>query len=176
MSGMRSALRPLALGCVAALALAPGAWAATPATGQQRRQSEPVLALRRVLTVQDPAAREQGLKTRGAALILPSDLRDALGLLEWRDNAVAGLSPNPQLVTVDRQARAALAAKLRDELRGFLRSGKFDVQLAALRMIGEMGTSIRGDTPGQTFASTLAPDLQTLMQQSRDPRLVAAAA
>lgn len=152
------------------------AHAATPSTGQQARQARPVLALRQVLRTpadaNNPQARAQALKLRVADLTLPSNLRDALALVEWRD-----LDPSdPAIAAVDLQARTAIANKLGADLVSALHNPNPDIQLAAIHMIAQMGSSVRGPKPGQSFASTLAPELQALMLQPGNPQVRATAA
>lgn len=103
----------------------------------------------------------------------PSDLRRALNLLEWRD-----LDKDEGLAAIDAPIRRGVIKDFMSTMARVLKlSGPehTDSRLAAINLIGEMGTSVRGDTAKSSLARDLAPDLAELVQDP-DPAVRRAAA
>jgi len=103
----------------------------------------------------------------------PSDLRRALNLLEWRD-----LDKDEGLAAVDAPIRRGVIKDFMATMARILKlSGPeyTDSRLAAISLIGEMGTSVRGDTAKSSLARDLATNLAELVQDS-DPAIRRAAA
>jgi HEAT repeat protein len=103
----------------------------------------------------------------------PSDLRRALNLLEWRD-----LDKDEGLAAVDAPIRRGVIKDFMATMARILKlSGPeyTDSRLAAINLIGEMGTSVRGDTAKSSLARDLAANLAELVQDP-DPAIRRAAA
>lgn len=103
----------------------------------------------------------------------PSDLRRALNLLEWRD-----LDKDEGLAAIDAPIRRGLIKDFMTAMGRILKQTgpeQTDSRLAAINLIGEMGTSVRGDTAKSTLARELAPNLTELLQDP-DPAVRRAAA
>jgi HEAT repeat protein len=137
------------------LAAAALCWAGTAAA--QGPEADPVEALRKVLgQPEDPWAflfaredQQATLNQRLQALQSVSQLRRALLLKDWGDR--------PQ----ETEARRRVAGRLAADLHASLRQGEPLRRLAAITLIGEIGTSIGGDGPGG-FTRQFGPDLARL--------------
>jgi HEAT repeat protein len=146
------------------------------------RAPDPVAELRQALqaTLEDPSAnspdiraRQETLSQRVQALRGIRDLRRALELGDWRDNEL-----DPQVSSVDREAREEVVKRLLGDLRGYL--ARPDTQLAAADIVAELGSGIRetygtGGRFPKGITSQLAPDLVRLTE-SGSPAVRTAAA
>lgn len=160
------------------LALAAALWVPSTAPSQ-RLPADPVDEMRQALRVgvRDPLNKDEldfrraNLEKRAKALRTLSDLRRALGLQEWRDeDRDAGIRD------IDRPIREEIAQRLAKGLRAILaQSATPTLQLAAIGMIGEMGTGVRGVGTRAGFAREFGPDLAQLVV-GNNPVISAAAA
>jgi HEAT repeat protein len=142
----------------------------------QPAPGDPVEALREalrtpVLQPDDLAARRELLAKRIAALRDPSELRDAL-MFDWhdQDDQQPGASP----AQVDRSARAQVVERLSKSLRSALASGDATDRAAALTMLGEIGSKIRG-TDNKGFARSFTAEAAKLAKD-RDVQVQVATA
>jgi HEAT repeat protein len=110
-------------------------------------------------------ARRNNLKAAAERLVSIGDMRRALALTEWRDNDIQ-FSPN--VAAVDREIRADIAKRFTKVIDDVIASGDATTKVAAARMLGEMGSSIRGLGPNDTFGlgRTFTPQLVSLLGAS----------
>jgi HEAT repeat protein len=143
----------------------------------QRLDSDPVEELRQALQVKvtDPnnpdevAFRKANLGRRLKALTTLGDMRKALSLQEWKDD-------DRDIGPIDAELRKQLADRLAAGLRTALQRGDQTAQLAAITLIGEMGSTVRDIAPAKTgYARSFGPDLVALVK-GPDPVVSAAAA
>ncbi|MFN4259152.1 MAG: HEAT repeat domain-containing protein [Gemmataceae bacterium] len=114
--------------------------------------------------------RRNQLQQRLDGLKSVSDLRQALGLNEWRDEDV-----NDAIANIDFAVRQELANRLTKQLRWYLEHGGITGQLAAVDMLASMGTEVRGIGTRQGYARKFTPELAKLTRQG-EPVVRAAAA
>src|SRR5271170_946363 len=113
--------------------------------------SDPVEELRQALRtrIRDPQNadelqfRKTLLEQRTKALRI-GDYRRALALDGWRDQ-----DPDEGVAAVDRAARQELINTLSNKLRDLLKNGSTPAKLAAITLIGEIGTTIRSGETGK---------------------------
>lgn len=142
------------------------------------RAADPVEELRNALPIQlgedrNPEAlrhREETLQKRITALRTLSELRRALALTEWKDTA----GPASKVRDIDRRMRGLVAARFQKGVEAAA-AGSPVARLAAARMLGEMGMSVRALDGLAGFVRSLTPVLVKLTQDP-DPSVRAAAA
>jgi HEAT repeat protein len=110
--------------------------------------TDPVEVLRGALLIpvidvsarsQDLAARRQNLEAWGKELVRLPDLRAAVLLREWRDEA-----PEEHLAAVDQAVHLHLARRFEHDIRDILERGEGPNQVAAANMLAETAASLRG--------------------------------
>ncbi|MBL8797956.1 MAG: HEAT repeat domain-containing protein, partial [Planctomycetia bacterium] len=110
---------------------------------------------------------------RRVKALRPSDLRRALNLIEWRD-----LDKDEGLAAIDAPIRRGVIKDFLSVMARVLKQTGpeyTNARLAAITLVGEMGTSVRGDTAKSTLARELAANLAELLQDP-DPAVRQAAA
>jgi HEAT repeat protein len=158
--------------------------------GAAAAQTEPLdavedlrLALKpTVRTKAERDLREKVLTKKVAALHDTGEVRRALELSEWRDD------PTDEAFDVDNPLRQGLYKRFETTLRTAINGDNPNAQLAASRLLVEIGPSLRtslrpGEKPtdkkGRLAVGqmrVLAPDLAKLINRSKDPAVRAAAA
>lgn len=106
-----------------------------------------------------PTERELELVRWSKQLATITSLRQALALSEWRDD-----EPDPYLAPIDGQARLVLIKRFEERLHAVLQGHDATRQLAAARLLGEMGIQVRGKKGQTSLTATLAPDLARLVK------------
>jgi hypothetical protein len=135
-------------------------WNPVPASAEPQA-SDPVEEFQRVLHMGRDG--EKDLERLAKAVVLPGDLRRAL--------TIEGLDEKDP----DGSLRAGFAKRLEESLRQVLQTGDSDRRQAALVMIGDMGTWVRGTTPTKSFARVFEHDLLALVAAKDEPLCAAAA-
>jgi HEAT repeat protein len=111
-----------------------------------------------VLEPDDVGARRELLAKRIAALRDPGELREAL-LLDWQDQD--DQRPGEPAAQVNRSARGQVIERLSRSIRSAMASTDGTDRAAALTMLGEIGTKVRG-TDNQGFARTFTAEAAKL--------------
>lgn len=138
---------------------------------------DPVEELRRVLRQpeRDPEARRKALTRSAANLRTLGQLRRALSLDqgEWLD--VGSIDDTDRLAAVDRQVREELIQRFGEQLRRVLQASDATSRRAAVDLLAEMGTKVRGPGAGRGgLARDFTQDLAATVR--RDTGEVRAAA
>jgi HEAT repeat protein len=109
--------------------------------------------------------RADDLQEASANLKTVNDLRRALALSEWKDDYIS-----PKVAAIDLKVRQGIGARLTKTLQFAVEQGDTSAGVAAARLIGEIGISIRALKPGDRsgMGRSLAPLLIQLMQK-KDP-------
>jgi HEAT repeat protein len=153
-------------------------WSAVTAPAQIHAPDDPVEALRQALRIPVRDAlnkveldfRQANLERQVKALRTLGQLARALALQEWRD-----LDRDPGVAGVDQVVRKQVADRFTDGIRKVLQQGDQTSQLAAITLIGQMGTNVRDLEEVSGFARRFGPDLARLVE-GRNLTLAAAAA
>jgi hypothetical protein len=119
----------------------------------------------------DVSRRDHAVKEQLRLLDSINDLRRALGLAEWRDEDAA----DEQVAAVDQHNRALVAERFEQAVRDVLGQRDATSQLAALSLLGQMGSTVRAVGTRKSYASTFTPDLVALVKKG-EPRVREAAA
>ena len=139
------------------------------------QQDDPVENLRQLIKKEAPdlGVRRTSLDAAQQKLLSTNDLRLALDLTEWKD---AAKTPT-ELSKIDKDIRTKIGKRLEAMLQADMASGDRTRQIMVAILLGEMGSTIRPLDPDSksSFASTLAPNLETLMK-GNDPIVSQAAA
>jgi HEAT repeat protein len=124
--------------------------------------ADSVEQLRQILRgpLSDAVARDQGSKRQIAALAGIHELHQALLLREWRD-----LDADEGISAVDRSNRAFVATRFEASVRRLLSQGDAATKLAALKMIAEMGVSVRDIGCRKSYARKFSPDLVAILRR-----------
>jgi HEAT repeat protein len=155
-----------------ALAISAGlAW--TAAAFADRFPPDPVTTLREVLNTPAVDVKERNRVVAEALerIRTISDMRRALSLTEWPKEP----STDP-LLEADRQSRNALAERFRRAIEAIFRRGSVTSKLAALEMIADIGTTMRGLDEPTGIGRIFTDDLINLMKEDDSPVVRAAAA
>lgn len=148
---------------VAALAVA------VPLAHAQRGYIDPVIGVQRALAENIDATSARDMQTRQKTVTEQIDrlrtvgeMQRALALQDWQDLSIA----EPAIAKVDTAARQHLADRLRALLQRAMTSTNPSEVLAALTVVGEMSTIIRGVATTQSLAPIFLPDLLRLARHS----------
>jgi HEAT repeat protein len=138
----------------------------------QSSQADPVESLRQLLRANptDLTARQRGLNERVGALQELGDVCRALSLLEWRDEDL-----DPAVAAVDLAARATLVERFEPMVRAELRLADARRQLAAAKLLADVGMSAPKLLAKTGAQERLGRDLTELISQGRSPLCEAAA-
>jgi HEAT repeat protein len=148
------------------------------AASADRFPPDPVEELRQTLKapVRDAAIRDRTLEKQLQALHTLGEMRRALLLQEWRDET----DFDESVQRVDQKHRGELVKRFEAQVREVLRRGDISGQLAVVQSLGEqilgqIGTSPRGDRIRNSIAVIFGPDLAELTKTAA-PRVRAEAA
>ncbi|HEV8059884.1 MAG TPA: HEAT repeat domain-containing protein [Gemmataceae bacterium] len=133
----------------------------------QNPAADPVESTRQILraTNLDARLREQYLRQEMEQIHGIVELRQALGLQEWRDQeATAGVA------MVDQTFRGLLCQRFEQEIRTVLRQGDSTSKTVVLNMLAEQPSGLRDTASKNGLARRFTPDLLMLLQQD-DPTL-----
>ena len=128
----------------------------------QSQNSDAVEGIRQVLRASnlDARTREQYLRQQADQLHQITELRQAIGLQEWRDREEASA-----LAAVDQSIRGALCRRFEQEVHGVLRQGDLTSKFVVLNILAEQPPVLRDSTGTNGLARRFTPDLIDLMQQ-----------
>jgi HEAT repeat protein len=128
----------------------------------QNPNSDPVEGIRQILraTNLDTRTREQYLRQQAEQLRGITELRQAVGLQEWRDqDAASGLA------AVDLAIRENLCRRFEQEVRTILRQGDSTTKSVVLNILSEQPPALRDATSKSGLARRFTPDLLNLLNQ-----------
>ena len=128
----------------------------------QSPNSDAIEGIRQVLRAAnlDARTREQYLRQQADQLHHLTELRQAIGLQEWRDRDEAG-----GLAVVDQAIRGALCRRFEQEVHSVLRQGDSTSKSVVLNILAEQPPVLRDSTGTNGLARRFTPDLIDLLQQ-----------
>jgi HEAT repeat protein len=128
----------------------------------QTTYAESVEGVRQVLraTNLDPRQREQYLRQQTERVHGVTELRQAIGLLEWRDQETEAA-----VGAVDQNYRGALCRRFEQEVRAHLRHSDATTKSVVLSILAEQPPTLRDTNTRTGLARHFTPDLLMLMQQ-----------
>ena len=148
--------RHFLLGCLTTTALGLGDLRA------QTPNSDAVESVRQILraTNLDPHMREQYLRQQIDQVRTVADLRQALGLLEWRDQETTA-----SVGSIDQNYRGMLCQCFEQEVHARLRQGDATTKSVVLNILAEQPPTLRDTNSKNGLMRRFTSDLLMLMQQ-----------
>jgi HEAT repeat protein len=156
---MNRLARNILLACLTTAALGQGTARA------QAPYAESVEGVRQILraTNLDPRMREQYLRQQIEQVRGVAELRQALGLVEWRDQETAAA-----IGAIDQNFRGVLCRRFEQEVHTHLRQGDATTRSVVLNMLAEQPPTLRDTNSKNGLVRRFTPDLLMLMQQPDD--------
>jgi HEAT repeat protein len=115
--------------------------------------------------------KDKVLATRVAALTTIDDLRRALLLQEWRQEAESFDENNPE-----RKSHTQITNRFRDEVREVLAHGSNLRRIATLNLLSETGFGVRTAEDRAGLTHGFAPDIAAMLKSGNDTQVRATAA